>query len=203
MRMTKLSALLILALLTACASDPVEISYYTLASPVSETIGVRELTDKPVLVIETVELAAYLRQSGMVIQTGDNQLEVSKRRLWAESLEQSVPKVLFQALQRKSQDYTYYVKFMDFVPRTDYRVRLHIDNLQATDGGQVVTSGRYQIVVDRDQDLSITADFYFALDLQQDGFEHSVDQLRNLVAQIADAVLASTNTLAARQNAAR
>jgi uncharacterized lipoprotein YmbA len=187
--------ILMVLVLSACAATPVELSYYMLASPVPRVENIRELSDKPTIVIESVELAAFLRQPGFVIQSGNNQLEVSKRHLWAESLEQAVPKVLFRQLQLQSRDYVYYVKFMDFVPRTDYRLRLHIDNLQATDSGDVIAAGRYQLIANTDTTKSVTADFYFTRDLEEDGHDHAVQQLRILIGDIAEAVLESTNNL--------
>lgn len=191
------SMIVVLAVLAlgACATAPVEISYYMLASPVPRVENIRELSDKPSIVIESVELAAFLRQAGLVMQTGNNQLEVSRRHLWAESMEQAVPKVLFRQMQLQSRDFVYYVKFLDFVPRTDYRLRLHIDNLQATDKGEVIAAGRYQLIAEKDTSKSVTADFYFTRDLDEDGHEHAVQQLRELIGDIAGAILESTNNL--------
>ena len=76
--------------LAACASGPAApIEYYVLAPQVAAADSVVERSNRPTLVIENVDLAAYLRQTGMIIQTGDNQILVSRTHLWAESLELS------------------------------------------------------------------------------------------------------------------
>jgi len=187
---------LLLAGIVGCASEPVTVHYYALVPPVSAADEVVQRTDKPTLVIERVELAQYLRQPGMVIQTGSNQLQGSKNNLWAESLELALPKALVRELQRQSDDYSYYLKTLDFVDRTDYRLRLRIDSLQATAQGEVVTSGRFQLISEHGSKPQVFVDFNFQRDLDQDGFEHSVEQIQLLVAEIAGAMIESADNMA-------
>ncbi len=189
------AALLLLAGLGACSSEPVVINYYALVPLVSATDQVVQRTDKPALVIERVDLAKYLQQSGMIIQSGGNQLLVSKKNLWAESLELALPKALVRELQSQSDDYTYYLKSVDWIPRTDFRLRLRIDSLQATDKGEVVAAGRYQLISEHDSNLHVFADFNFRRDLDQDGYEHAVEQIQVLLAQVAEAILNSVQGL--------
>ena len=99
MKMKLPAILLVIAGLTGCASEPVALHYYALVPPVSKSDEVIQRADKPALVIERVELAEYLQQSGMIIQTGNNQLQVSRNNLWAESLELALPKALVRDLQ--------------------------------------------------------------------------------------------------------
>jgi len=189
------SVLLLVTCLAGCAAGPAPIEYYVLTPPVSASDSVVERSNKPTLVIEGVELAAYLRQTGMIIQTGDNQLRVSRSHLWAESLELAVPKALVRELQRQSDDYSYYVKSLDWVGQTDYRLRLRMDSLQSTDRGEVVTAGRYQLIREQAPASPIVVDFNFHRDLAQDGFAHAVEQINALIGQIAGAILASVDKL--------
>lgn len=192
--------LLILSVLAAgagCASNAAPVTYYLLtpAAPVVET-GTRR-DSRQTLVIEQVELSEYLRQSGLILQVGDNQLTVSRSHLWAERLDQAFPKALLRELQRRSQDYAFYLKSSDYVSRTDYRLRLHVENLQATDRGEVVTTGRYQLIPAVDAAHPVSADFHYRRDLDHDGYPHAVEQLQALVGQIAGAVLDSLNETSA------
>ena len=191
--------LLVMAGLAGCASEPVVVHYYALVPPVSKSDEVVQRADKPALVIERVELAEYLQQSGMIIQTGDNQLLVSRSNLWAESLGLAVPKAMVRALQRSSDDYSYYLKSVDWVPRTDYRLRLRIDSLQATDKGEVVAAGRYQLISEHGSNPHVFADFNFHRALDADGYEQAVEQMQLLLAEIAEAILASLDGLAGQE----
>jgi len=182
---------LLIAGLTGCASEPVAIHYYALVPAVSAEDQLVQRADKPALVIERVELAEYLLQSGMIIQSGDNQLLVSRSNLWAESLQLALPKALVRELQRQSDDYSYYLKTVDWIPRTDYRLRLRMDSLQATDQGEVVAAGRYQLISEHGSHPQLIADFNFHRDLDADGYEQSVEQMQALLAEIARAILTS------------
>jgi len=195
------AVLLSLAGLVACASEPVVINYYALVPPVPASDEVVQRSDKPALVIERVDLAEYLQQPGMVIQSGDNQLLVSRNNMWAESLELALPKALVRELQRQSDDYSFYLKNVDWVARTDYRLRLRIDSLQATDKGEVVAAGRYQLIAGHDPKTQVFADFNFQRDLSQDGHAHAVEQIQALLAQIAEAILGSVQDLGGHASA--
>jgi uncharacterized lipoprotein YmbA len=180
---------LIVLCLAACASGPATpIEYYVLAPQVSAA-------NRPTLVIENVDLAAYLRQTGMIIQTGNNQILVSRTHLWAESLESALPKALVRELQRQSDDYSYYLKSVDWVGETDYRLRLRIDSLQSTDRGEVVSAGRYQLISAAAPGSPVVVDFNLARDLDQDGYAYAVEQIGLLIGQIAGAILASVDKL--------
>lgn len=197
-----LLALSVLAACAGCASTTAPVTYYLLtpSAPAAETGAQRE--DRPTLVIENVELSEYLRQSGLILQSGDNRLTVSRSHLWAERLDEALPKALLRELQRQSQDYAFYLKSTDYVSRTDYRLRLQVENLQATDRGEVVTSGRFQLIPGMGAARPVSADFLFRRDLDQDGYAHAVERLQVLVGQIAQAVLNSLNEMAANAPAA-
>jgi len=198
MKMLLPAIMLLLAGLSGCASEPVALHYYALVPPVSSSDEVVQRGDKPALVIERVELAEYLLQSGMIIQSGDNRLLVSRSNLWAESLQLALPKALVRALQGQSDDYSYYLKTVDWVPRTDYRLRLRIDSLQATDQGEVVAAGRYQLISELGSHPQVVADFNFHRDLDADGYEEAVEKMQALLAEIAKAIVTSADALASQ-----
>ena len=179
----------------ACASEPLSLSYYLLSSPNAEQTRHQAIAAKKVIVIEDVEMAAYLRQSGIVMQTSGNQLQISKQHLWAENLELAVPKLLAMSMQSQSTEYQVYVRNLDFVPEAKYGLRVHIDNLQATDSGEVISSGRYQLIDNEDSTNSFAVDFYFERDLQQDGYSHAVEKIRELLNDIASDVVHSAESL--------
>ena len=179
----------------ACASEPLSISYYLLSTPSAEQARTQSMTEKKTLVIEDVEMAAYLRQSGIAMQTSGSQLQISKQHLWAENLELSVPKYLATAMQSQSTNYQVYVRNLDYVPSARFSLRVHIDNLQATDQGEVVSSGRYQLIDNEDTNQSIAVDFYFERDLQEDGYSHAIAKIRELLNDIAADIISTAENL--------
>lgn len=181
--------------LGACATEPLSISYYLLSTPSANLARQQSMTTQKTLVIEDVEMSAYLRQSGIVMQTRGNQLQISKQHLWAENLELAVPKQLAAAMQNQPVAYQVYVRNLDYVPNATYSLRVHIDNLQATDQGEVVSSGRYQLIDNENSGQSVAVDFYFSADLQEDGYSHTVAQLRELLNEIAADVILTAESL--------
>lgn len=181
--------------MSACASEPAAISYYLLSTPNTDQTRQQARTERKTLVIENVEMAAYLRQSGIAMQTSGSQLQISKQHLWAENLELAVPKLLANAIQSQSTQYQVYVRNLDYVPRADYSLRLHIDNLQATDQGEVLSSGRYQLIDNENTREAIAVDFYFERDLQEDGYSHAVARIRDLLNDIAADVINTAENL--------
>lgn len=193
----KLSLIVVvLVLLAACASDPVPVNYYLLAPPQEMRATVRG-ADLPAVVIDTVELAAYLRQGGLVMQSGDNQLLVSSTHLWAENLEQAFPRALLQQLQQQTDAYAFYLRLSDFISRTDYSLHLHIDSLQPSDAGEVVLSGRYQLVAASDDENPLDVRFFFQRDLTMDGYPHAVEQMQALVGELAASITMSLRAMPA------
>lgn len=181
--------------LGACATEPLPISYYLLSTPSAAHARQQTMVERKVLVIEDVEMAAYLRQSGIVMQTTGDQLQISKQHLWAENLELAVPKLLAMAMQGQSSEYQVYVRNLDYVPSANYSLRLHIDNLQATDRGEVVSSGRYQLIDNDNAGASVAVDFYFERDLQEDGYSHAVAKIRELLNDIAADIMRTAENL--------
>lgn len=187
----KLVVLLCFVLVMAgCTSTPVAIEYYIFNPPPGLDAPISTAENKPqVLVIEPIELSSYLRQSGLVFQTAPNRLIVSNTHLWAEKLDNAVPKALVNDFQRLSGDYAYYLKGYDWVPEDHYRLRLRIDNLQPMTTGEVIVSGRFQVAYSRGDLPPLTKNFSFRRDLEEGGYGHAVNQMELLLEQVAETIL--------------
>ncbi|MDR2213900.1 MAG: ABC-type transport auxiliary lipoprotein family protein [Pseudomonadales bacterium] len=178
-------ALSLSALLGACINvEPVQLSYYLLngrdgasAAPVDPSV--------PALVLESITLAEYLEQSGLVLQQGDNQLQVSRSHLWAEGLDVAVPEALLRSLRAAAPNYRYFLRGSDFVPAPTYALRLYLDAFHATDSSEVVAGGRYQIVDVAAGREVLNREFNLRQALRDDGYPQAVRQLRELLDQLA------------------
>ncbi len=172
-----------LLVLAGCSSSPAKINYYVLGSATHASNAVE--TGKPAVVLEHLELAAFLRQPGLVMQTSQNEMRISKSHLWAEALDDALPKALQKALQHRTSDYSFYLKAHDWVKNTDYRLRLRVDGLHPNESGEVICYGRFQVIPTKNEGESLVKDFHFKLDLDQNGYPHAVGQLGRLVEMIA------------------
>jgi uncharacterized lipoprotein YmbA len=183
------AAIVLCLSLVACASAPTPIKYYRISSAPEQKTPTPETTQARRVVLEAVEMPAFLRQPGLVMQSSTHQITVSKDHLWAERLDKAVPRLLATKLQALSDDYVFYLDGDDWVDQADFRFRLRIDNLQATTTGEAITSGAFQLADVVSGETSTPQDFSFASDLQRDGYAESVVQLEYLIGQIATSML--------------
>lgn len=187
------SLLLLSALLGGCASNAPALNYYLLGG--NEPARVQPVDENlPALVLERVSLAEFLEQSGLVMQQGDHRLQVSRTHLWAEGLDVAVPQVLLSSLRQASSDYRYFLRGSDFVPTANYSLRLHLDAFHATDAGDVVASGRYQVVDESAKREVLNRQFSFVDALQGDGYPQAVSQLRQLLDRLARSIVEDLET---------
>ncbi len=184
--------------LAACATAPSGVQYYVLNSSASSHAA-EAGNSKQSLLIESVELADFLKQSGMVMQTGEHRMHLSKSHLWAERLNESVPKALQKQLQTQSGEHVVYLKGNDWSNDPDYTLRLRLDNLQATHRGEVLTSGRYQLIAQSGSVKGLVRDFHFTADLDEDGYSHAVGEMEALIALIAEDVISNLSSEALKK----
>ncbi|HWK53087.1 MAG TPA: ABC-type transport auxiliary lipoprotein family protein [Hyphomicrobiales bacterium] len=187
----------LLTLLTACASSAPPLTYYRLGAPTM--IGAATVDERlPALVLERVTLADYLAQPGLVLQQGTYQLQVSRQHLWAESLDVALPQALLAALRDASTNYRYFLRGNDFVPAAGYGLRVHFDGFHTTDGGEVVASGRYQLVASTDGRELANRRFALRRDLRANGYPEVVSQLDALLDELAAMLVADMDGVIAR-----
>ena len=175
--------------LTSCASALVGINYYML--PVASQERHLDTASVPSLLIEHVELSDYLTQPGLVLQTSPNRIHISNSNLWAESLDKALPKALQNSLHRQSDQYIYHLNHQVQAAQPDLRVRLRVDSFHPTTDGLVITSGRYQLTMVKNQEKPIVKYFYFERALDDDGYEEAVKKMHALIDLIAQDILNS------------
>ena len=181
--------LLMVILFAGCASTPATIHYYLL--PVATEGNGVVAQSAPSLLIEHVELADYLAQPGLVLQTSSNKIHISKSHLWAERLEIALPKVLQIAMYRQSDQFAYYLNHQTRALQPDFRVRLRVDALHPTNSGVVIASGHHQMTSAKKPENTLVKYFYFEQALDDDGHEEAVKKINLLVNQIAQDILHS------------
>lgn len=178
----------LLMALSACTSAPTVIEYYRLNStPPAARKTIDSGVNTRALIVESIELSSYLRQPGLALQTDGGRMIISNHHLWAEKLGDAVPKALIKNLQAQSSAFSYYLGGHDWAASESLRLRLRIDNLQATNEGEAVASGRYQLF--DSGKAPITRDFSFRRDLETHGYSHAVTRLELLVGDLAELIL--------------
>lgn len=185
---------LFIALLISCTSEPLSVRYYLLHTPESNvsniTLETQPIKAKPIVVLQLLNVADYLRQSSLVMQVNQHELHYSRQDVWAEKLQSSFYKALLQDLNAIGQRNYIAATSPDstFAMTT---VSIQLEHFHATGASTVVSSGRYWMsVLDPETDKSkdrVTSNhtFFFESDLKQDGYAHAVEQLRTLIVSLS------------------
>jgi len=183
--MNKLLTVLALStLLFSCAEAPSpQLTYYLLNTPV--VTPVKQLPEKnnTGLVIDEIVLPQYLKQPSLVMLMAENQLHFSHYHLWAESLEQSIHKVLWLLLtypEQATQDNLF----------NKLHVTVEIDNFFPSEQGKVILSGRYWLTtsgskVNKKLYKKYEYEFNFTQNINADGYSQAVKQMLDLLEQLS------------------
>jgi uncharacterized lipoprotein YmbA len=186
-------------MLVGCASSPATIEYFLIDPASSDSTAVEVSDGAGSVVLEAIEMPGFLTQAGLVMQSGDNQISVSRTHLWAERLDKALSQVLVKKLQHGSEAFIFYQGDSDWIIAADYRIRLRIDNFHPTAAGEAVSSGSYQLMDTRSGQSTPPRYFSFSRDLQADGYAESVVELDYLLGQIADLILAGLDAFSLRE----
>ena len=188
----RIAALVFTLLLVACAGDPppTHTHYLLRAEPREQTIRVE---DPASIGLRSVEVAPYLRQSGLVLATGGHQVRPARYHQWAEPLDEGLRRFLraeiSSALGREVS--------ADPAQRTrwDHAVEVSVDQLHGTLSGEAWLIASWRIT--RGSGAEEVAEFRMARSepLAQDGYAGLVDAEIRLARQLAIAIADSLRDL--------
>jgi uncharacterized lipoprotein YmbA len=177
-------------LLVSCTSEPLDVRYYLLHTPSQPIKTTADQANLPIVLVQKIKLADYLRQSSMSMQIGQHEMYYSRQDVWAETLQSSFQKALLQDLNISTQ-HLYTHNFTPNTAQTMANIELKLEHFHATDDSTVITSGQYWITPTTSKNTqnvsanSIVQNFYFELTLEEDGYPHAVKQLRKLVTMLS------------------
>ncbi|GHG64931.1 hypothetical protein GCM10010919_11920 [Alishewanella longhuensis] len=156
-----------LLLLVGCSSPASEVRYYQLVAQTPPAIDTR--VQQP-LVLAPIKVASYLNGSGLVLQQSAVEFSIARQHLWADALEQQLQRQLTEylllALPKQP-----LAAFNAIGART---LQLEIDRFYASESGQAIVSGRYNI---SGAVLDSTVPFSYQVALANDGYPAMVQAL--------------------------
>lgn len=181
--------------ISACTSAPVNIEYYSLNPNVAASSSTSEnIAEQPLIVIEAVQLAEFLRQQGIVVQTGSNQLHMSSQHRWAERLDEAISRNLIAQLEGQLNQYRFETHNTRWSKQPTYRINFSFSHFHSTENNQAVIAGNFWIL-DRENKLLNKQRFYLSRDLTQNGYSHSVEQLNLTLSELVGLVVKSVQAL--------
>ncbi len=190
-------------LLVACISSPTDrVKYYSLSldsgeapTSVSNSLNQQELQ----VVVGPVQLPKFLRQDKLIMQIGAHEIYSANFHRWAEPLEESVAKVLIQALNKENTHYRFSKIFPQWRKNAQFNLKLEFEKFHATDAAEVVVSGRYWLY-DNQSNLKIDQTFNLSDTLTQDGYLHTVEKLQGRLHQLSNEIMRTLNQLTVKQS---
>lgn len=135
-----------------------------------------------------VTLPDYLNQPQLVIKLSRHKLHFSHFNHWAEPLKSGFYKSLISDLN--STDINNRYSYFNEVSTTDSTITINVEHFHITEHSTVILNGQY---VHSDNSKQYQQ-FDLQLQLEKDGFEHAVAQLRKLVSQLALEIRSKKNT---------
>ncbi|MGI9290308.1 MAG: PqiC family protein [Gammaproteobacteria bacterium] len=147
--------------------------------------------------IGRVVLANYLGQSGIVLQTGPDEIRAARQHLWAEPLEASLRLYMRDAV---SVELGYPVSG-DSARRTnwDYRIDMVFDQLHGSLEGQVVIDASWVVLDGSSGKQLLQQRFRRSVKQSTDGYDALVTAQKDLLNDLAAAVATSFSNIDSSQ----
>lgn len=171
--------------LAGCSGSPAKTSHYVLEPTQALEITNQPTLDHPLVIIKPIYLADFLKQTGLIMQVNQHQLQPARSHLWAESLDEGIKKSLLHDLKLANLDYTVSGDYQWLAGQARYEVQINIDQFHATHHSSVVMSGSYWIISTQTKKVLLNRDFSYQGELKEDGYEHAVSRLRDLIRQLS------------------
>lgn len=179
----KVAHLLLLLLLSGCASQTIEPSYYLLRS--NQDLPSGKLSPSRDFSLGTVEIAAYIDQPGLVMATVDGQMRPAAYNLWAEPVYDGVSNFLATEI---AQDHGRELLPAKLTKDTTV-VNIRIDQLHGTLDGKATLVAYWWLV--RENEVVALNRFSESRTLETSGYSALVDAEKALLAEFSKKIAAS------------
>ena len=178
--MKTLGLLCLTCLLVSCASAPIESQYYLLRTD-TQTVS-RPLQPSSELAIGEVEIAPYIDQAGLVLQTADGQVRAARYHRWAEPIPAAITSFLTLEISA--------ALGIDILParmsHADSVFGVRIDQLHGNADGEAVLVAYWWIT--HSGELKASYQFSETAPLREDGYAALATAERELLAMLAERI---------------
>lgn len=172
--------LVLLVLVAGCAGQPAEPNRYFLRS--GEPLQSRELVTSREFSIGRVEIAAYIDQPGLVLETADGEIHAAHGHLWAEPVYEGVRRHLSVDIARAHGKHI----LPNSLVKTPVVIDIRIDQLHGTSRGTARLVAYWWLR--RDGEIVSVHQFAEEAQLTEDGYRALVAAEESLLARLATAI---------------
>ncbi|MDH4573312.1 hypothetical protein CUR86_13260 [Salinicola acroporae] len=179
------------AALAGCAAQSTPANRFTLPEIESPPSPASAISANQQLSVSPVEVASYLDQEGIVMQTSDIELNAANQNLWAEELGHQLTRQLRQSLSAELPSVTVVSSAQGGAGAQ--RLSLSVDQFQGRYDGRAVVSGEWQL--HDGNRLVMQRHFDVTRPLENDGYPALVRALgavwKDVARQVAAAIRAA------------
>ncbi|WP_100641923.1 PqiC family protein [Alteromonas facilis] len=184
--LVSIGTMLILMGLMGCSSQPVTLHYYLLDS-VQHPAERQAHNELPIIIIDTVSLPEHLRSRSLVMQNNDETLSLATKHLWAQPLEDDIGNLLAKNIRRSDRFQAFYGNLLERASHEPhFSIAIVIEHFMPLSSGEVVMSGYWYSA---QIDTSTPHLFDYRLIMEEDGYSHAVNKLRESVSMLAQDIL--------------
>jgi len=175
--MNRVMSLCLVMLLSACAGQVAEPSYYLLRGDTQPES--QRLEPSRYFALGSVSIAPYIDQPGLVLMTGSNEMRAARHHLWAEPVHETVRNLLMREISR---DYGEHL--LPLPPRRDARlINVRIDQLHGTGDGAARLVAYWWI--GNEKEVEAAYRFARTQPLSRDGYAALAEALETLLSELA------------------
>ncbi|MCF7482372.1 ABC-type transport auxiliary lipoprotein family protein [Vibrio sp. J1-1] len=178
--------LLISALLAGCSSAPETTgSLYLLPQAESQVSRSTVMTERPLLVVRSVELASYLNDSGIVYRTSESQIIQAKHNQWAQNISEQITQRIIADLRHKQSHY-WPVKVHSLMDQSrENKLQLSLNKFNGNYQGNAELEGEWMLI-DADGKVKLRSQVNILIPLQDDGYDALVKALSTGLNNLTD-----------------
>ena len=185
------SGLIIIIAITACSGTPkLETQYFLLTPTVQNQATANDKhqheNSKKLILIEPIKLAEYLDQPGIVLHTGDHQIQVAHYHRWAEPLKQNLRRFILQTLSSTTTSFVFQTDSKLLKKDSALSLSIEVTNFNGTSSGVTLLAGRWMLKNIKTGELMVTEAFHYQNTLQRDGYDEMVAQLAFSLHELCD-----------------
>jgi uncharacterized lipoprotein YmbA len=176
----KVAGLLLIAILSGCASQTIQPTFYLLRS--NQDLPSSVLSTSKQYSLGTVEIAAYLDQPGLVIATADGEMRPASQNLWAEPIYDGVRNFLATEIAQASGQELLPTR----LTKNTTVVNIRINQLHGTLDGQAQIVAYWWLV--RNDEVASLNRFSESRALTASGYSALVDAEKILLSELAKSI---------------
>lgn len=178
--MMRVASLLLVVLLSACAGQSTEPSYYLLRS--DQAMTSRALDPSTQYVLDQITIAPYLNQNGLILETSTGEMRTARYHRWSEPLYEGIRIFLMTEISHaKGEDI-----LMGKIEEADASINVRIDQLHGTNDGRARLVAYWWL----QKGSEIEAAYQFAeyRDLGEDGYDALARAEKALLSDLASKI---------------